>query len=264
MKKIALFDIDGTLTRPDGSTSIAVIRAVNQAALQGNKIVLASGRPTFGMLELAKNFNLDKTDGYIISYNGCAIYHVPSATYLVEHFMNSETLALLAAAVEEYPEISPIYYSNEQIVTTRRNAATDFEGHLNNAPVYIFDTYPPLTPKVIWAGAAEDLDKIEAKVRRQFAGISTIARSLPCFIEFTPLGIDKSSALTELCELLKHPISATFACGDGGNDKTMIALAGVGVAMGNAREEVKAVADFIAPDNSEDGVIIAIEKFLLN
>jgi hydroxymethylpyrimidine pyrophosphatase-like HAD family hydrolase len=44
----------------------------------------------------------------------------------------------------------------------------------------------------------------------------------------------------------------------------MIALAGVGVAMGNAREEVKAVADFIAPDNSEDGVIIAIEKFLLN
>ena len=263
IKKIALFDIDGTLTRPDGTTSLAVLRAVNQAALHGNKVVLASGRPTFGMLELAKNFNLDKNDGYIISYNGCAIYHVPTGKYLLEHFMSQETVAKLALAIEAFPELSPIYYSNEQIVTTKMNDGVRFEGKLNNAPVYEMDDYPPLTPKVIWAGEPAALDKVELFTREHFSEECTIARSLPCFIEFTPLGIDKSSALEELCELLKHPLSETFACGDGGNDTTMIALAGIGVAMGNARDEVKAVADFIAPDNSEDGVIVAIEKFLL-
>ena len=58
-------------------------------------------------------------------------------------------------------------------------------------------------------------------------------------------------------------LKETFACGDGGNDKTMIERAGVGVAMANGRDEVKAVADFIAPANSEDGVVVAIEKFLI-
>ncbi len=262
-KKIALFDIDGTLTRPDGTTSIMVLRALNQAALAGNKVVLASGRPTFGMLELAKDINLDKTDGYIISYNGCAIYHVPSGKYLVEHFLQNSVVARLADALEEFPEVSPIYYSNEQIVTTKMNEAVAFEGKLNNSHVYLFDTFPPLTPKVIWASEPEVLDKIEPLARKMFQQDCTIARSLPCFIEFTPPGIDKSSALRELCELLHHPLSQTFACGDGGNDKTMLQVAAIGVAMGNARDEVKAVADFIAPDNAVDGVVVAIEKFLL-
>ena len=54
MQKMAFFDIDGTLTRPDGSIAPAVIAAVKAAAKKGVKIVLASGRPTFGMLELAR------------------------------------------------------------------------------------------------------------------------------------------------------------------------------------------------------------------
>lgn len=263
MIKLAFFDIDGTLTKEDGSISQVVIDKIKQVASHGVKIILASGRPTFGMLELAKTFGLEQNDGYIVSYNGCGIYHVPSGKYMSEHLLSSDTIAALDSAVNEYSDISPIYYSNEQIITTRRNEFVDFEAKLNNSVAYVLDSYPMLTPKVIWAASSERLDQIELTARSLFADRCTIARSLPCFLEFTPLGVDKAFALEELCHKLGFSPKETFACGDGGNDKTMIERAGIGVAMANGRDEVKAVADFIAPANSEDGVIVAIDNFLI-
>lgn len=263
MQKMAFFDIDGTLTRPDGSIAPAVISAVKAAADKGVKIVLASGRPTFGMLELAKLFGLDKNDGYIISYNGCGIYHVPTEKYLVQHYVDKDILLMLDAEIRNYPHLSPIFYDNEQILTTKRNYHVDFEAELNNSVAYERDYYPIGSPKLIWAGEPGELDPIEAEIQQKFSAYCTIARSLPCFLEFTPLGIDKGAAIQEICTLLNHPIAATFAFGDGNNDKTMLQAAGVGVAMENGRAEVKAIADYIAPSNQVDGVIVAIEKFLL-
>lgn len=263
MQKMAFFDIDGTLTRPDGSIASAVISAVKAAADKGVKIVLASGRPTFGMLELAKLFGLDKNDGYIISYNGCGIYHVPTEKYLVQHYVNKDILLMLDAEIKNYPKLSPIFYDNEQILTTRRNYHVDFEAELNHSLAYERDYYPDGSPKLIWAGEPSELDRIEAAIQQKFSSYCTIARSLPCFLEFTPFGIDKGAAIQEICTLLNHPIAATVAFGDGNNDKAMLQTAGVGVAMENGRAEVKAIADYIAPSNQVDGVIMAIEKFLL-
>jgi len=263
MQKMAFFDIDGTLTRPDGSIAPAVIAAVKAAAKNGVKIVLASGRPTFGMLELARTFGLDENDGYVISYNGCGIYHVPTGKYLVQHYVKKETLLLLDAEIQRYPNISPIFYDNEQILTTKRNYYVDFEAELNNSLAYERDYYPDGSPKLIWAAEGSELDLIETQIQQKFNTHCTIARSLPCFLEFTPLGIDKGAAIQEICTLLNHPIAATVAFGDGNNDKTMLQMAGVGVAMENGRAEVKAIADYIAPSNQQDGVIVAIKKFLL-
>lgn len=263
-KKMAFFDIDGTLTRPDGEISQAVIDAIKQAAQNDVKIVLASGRPTFGMLELAKIFNLDQSDGYIISYNGCGIYHVPSGKYLAQHFVQRDVLLRLDQELHKYPEISPIFYDNEQILTTKRNYYVDFEAELNNSVAFERDFYPEGSPKLIWAGEPTALDKIEPVMQEQFAKYCTIARSLPCFLEFTPRGIDKGAAIAEICRLLDHPLADTFAFGDGNNDRAMLEVAGVGIAMENGRDELKAIADFIAPSNKIDGVIVAIEKFLLD
>lgn len=263
MQKMAFFDIDGTLTRSDGSISPAVISAVKSAADKGVKIVLASGRPTFGMLELAKLFALDQNDGYIISYNGCGIYHVPTEKYLVQHYVSKDVLLQLGSEIRNYPNLSPIFYDNEQILTTKRNYHVDFEAELNNSVAYERDYYPDGSPKLIWAGEASELDQIEADIQQKFGAYCTIARSLPCFLEFTPLGIDKGAAIQELCGLLNHPVEATVAFGDGNNDRTMLQKAGIGVAMENGRAEVKAIADYIAPSNDVDGVVVAIEKFLL-
>lgn len=262
--KIAFFDIDGTLTRPDGSISQAVIDAVKSAAHNGVRVVLASGRPTFGMLSLAETFDLHNSDGYIISYNGCAIFHVPNASYLSMHSLAHDTLTMIDDELQNYPHISPIFYANEQILTTKRNSFVDFEGELNKATVYEVNEYPKQgSPKLIWAGEPSELDKIETTVVAKFGHLCTIARSLSCFLEFTPLGIDKGAAVNELCQLLSHPIEHTVAFGDGNNDRAMLEASGISIAMENGRSELKAIADFIAPSNENDGVIVAIEKFLL-
>lgn len=263
--KIAFFDIDGTLTRPDGSISDAVINSVQAAAQNGVRVVLASGRPTFGMLALAKTFGLHTNDGYIISYNGCGIYHVANQSYLSLHSLSHTTLTTLASELANYPQLSPIFYANEQILTTKRNTFVDFEGELNKARVLEVAEHPKNgSPKLIWAGEPSELDKIESAIVARFAHLCTIARSLPCFLEFTPLGIDKGAAVNELCQLLAHPIEHTVAFGDGNNDRAMLEASGVGVAMENGRDELKAIADFIAPSNEVDGVILAIEKFLMS
>lgn len=263
--KIAFFDIDGTLTRPDGSISPAVIDAVQNVANNGVRVVLASGRPTFGMLPLAEIFGLQNNDGYIISYNGCAIYHVPSKKYLSMHSLSHETLLTLAVELKKYPNISPIFYANEQILTTKFNQFVEFEGELNKTQVFEVNEYPQEgSPKVIWAGEPTELEQIENSIKAKFSHLCTIARSLPCFLEFTPLGIDKGSAVNELCILLQHAISNTVAFGDGNNDRAMLEAAGIGVAMENGSAQLKAIADFIAPSNEVDGVIVAIDKFLAN
>ena len=89
--------------------------------------------------------------------------------------------------------------------------------------------------------------------------------SSPFFIEAVPLGVAKDRSLAALLERMGLTRENLMACGDGLNDRSMISYAGVGVAMQNAEDAVKAVADYVtAADNNHDGVAEAIEKFILN
>ena len=88
--------------------------------------------------------------------------------------------------------------------------------------------------------------------------------SSPFFIEAVPLGVAKDSSLAALLERMGLTRDNLMACGDGLNDCSMIAYAGVGVAMQNAEQPVKDAAVYVtAADNNHDGVAEAVEKFIL-
>ena len=100
--------------------------------------------------------------------------------------------------------------------------------------------------------------------RKQFDGRIDLYPSSPFFIEAVPLGVAKDGSLAALLEHMGLGRENLMACGDGLNDRSMIEYAGVGVAMQNAEEPVKAVADYVtAADNDHDGVAEAVEKFIL-
>lgn len=84
------------------------------------------------------------------------------------------------------------------------------------------------------------------------------------FLELVPLGIDKARSIAVLSEKLGITREEVAAMGDGYNDLSMIKYAGLGIAMNNAQEPVKAAADYIAPSNDEDGVAIAVERYFLH
>jgi hypothetical protein len=101
-------------------------------------------------------------------------------------------------------------------------------------------------------------------MRQRFESRMEIVRSHAKFVEGNPLGVSKGDALGRLADHLRIPQKQVMAIGDQGNDVSMIAWAGVGVAMGNGSRAAKAVADWIAPPFSENGAAVAIERFILS
>ena len=94
--------------------------------------------------------------------------------------------------------------------------------------------------------------------------IASVSSALDNNIELNQFGCDKGDGLKHLAKCLGLTMDEVMACGDAGNDTMMIKAAGTGVVMGNGREELKAIADFVTKTNDEDGVAYAIEKLVLN
>ena len=88
-------------------------------------------------------------------------------------------------------------------------------------------------------------------------------KSAPFFLEFTNKEVDKGLGLKKLGEYLNIKSDEMIACGDAGNDVSMVKYAGLGVAMENATEDVKKVANYITSTNDEDGIVKVIQKFIL-
>ena len=107
--------------------------------------------------------------------------------------------------------------------------------------------------------------ELEKELAGQYEGILSIYRSEPFFIEAMPLGVDKAASLERLFEKIGVDRADTIACGDGFNDMSMIQYAGVGVAMANAQEAVKNVADVITEKtNDEDGLLEVLDRFFMD
>lgn len=87
--------------------------------------------------------------------------------------------------------------------------------------------------------------------------------SNPAFLELFSGKVSKRIAMQRLAEALSVSAEQTVAVGDGLNDIPMLEFAGLGIAMGNASSEVKAIADEVVGDNDSDGVATAIERFIL-
>ena len=108
-------------------------------------------------------------------------------------------------------------------------------------------------------------DEVCAEGKKRFEGQIDLYPSSPFFIEAVPLGVAKDVSLGALLEKMGLTRENLMACGDGLNDRSMLAFAGTGVAMRNAEDAVKAVAsDVTTADNNHDGVAEAIEKFILD
>ena len=89
-------------------------------------------------------------------------------------------------------------------------------------------------------------------------------KSRPVLLELMPKGVDKGNGIAVLADLLGIEASEVMSLGDEANDAAMIEYAGIGVAMGNATDEIKAMAQYITKTNEEHGVAHAIQKFVLN
>ena len=266
--KVLALDLDGTLTNDQKIVTPRTRAALDAAIAQGVTVVLASGRPTAGILPLAKDLGLDQKGGCILSYNGGKIADCATGETLYEKTLDPAVVPELCAFAAAQ-DVAVLTYNSEGIVCERdKDEWANKECFTTKLPMIHVDDLAsyvdyPICKMLITLDPARR-DEVCAAGKQQFAGRIDLYPSSPFFIEAVPLGVAKDGSLAALMECMGLTRDNLMACGDGLNDRSMIEYAGVGVAMQNAEEPVKAAADYVtAADNNHDGVAEAVEKFIL-
>ncbi len=266
--KLLVLDVDGTLLNDNKEISPRTRAALLKVQQMGVHIVLASGRPTGGVLPLAEALELNHYGGYILSYNGGQIINAQTGELLYEKRINPEMLAYLDKKAKKNNFAIFTYHKDYLLTDSPNNIYVCQEAKLNNMRIVAVDNFPDAVDfspcKCVLASDDETgLVGLESHWKKRLDGVLDVFRSEDYFLEVVPQFINKGNTLAVLMEKLKITTEEVVAIGDGVADVSMLQLAGTGVAMGNARDSVKACADFITLPNSMDGVAVAVEKAIL-
>lgn len=267
--KLLVLDVDGTLLNNDKQISPRTLAALLKVQQMGVHIVLASGRPTYGILPLAKTLELGHYGGYILSYNGAQIIDARNGEVLFEKRINPEMLPYLEKKALKN-DFSLFTYTEDRLVTNRQeNEHIRREAALNNMKLIeepefsiAVDFFP--CKCMLVSDDEQALVGLEEHWKKRLSGVLDVFRSEPYFLEVVPCGVDKANTLGLLLTMLGVDAEEVIAIGDGVCDYSMIQMAGLGIAMGNAADSVKVCADVVTASNEEDGVALAVEKAILS
>lgn len=263
-RAIAL-DLDGTLTNHDKVVTPRTRQALLQAESKGAIIILASGRPTYGIVPVAECLELEKRGGYILSYNGGNIVNAKTGEKLFSQFLPDAVIPILYKYAKEKNHALLGYAGNEIITEMPEDQYVKEESRINKMNIRkvdnLLDALEPHPTKLLMTGDPTDMIKAEEELVEILGEKMDIFRSAPFFLELVPKGIDKAQSLLRLLSKINLTPADLMAFGDGYNDLSMLKLAGVGVAMANAAPEVRADADYVTLSNEEDGVAEALLHF---
>jgi Cof subfamily protein (haloacid dehalogenase superfamily) len=268
MYKLVAIDMDGTLLNSDHALTPRLISAVHEATQKGVHVVLASGRPTAGMLLTINELGLTSDDHYMLAYNGSLSLKVASQNVLRSRLLTAQDAVELQQLALQLGVNTHAFCTTNGLITPKHNKYAERESSVNNVPIKVLD-YQQLSPqqaiiKVLLTGEPEHLDSVIDEIPKALYERYTIVRSAGIFLEFMHKGSGKGSAVQALTESLGLSREQVICIGDQGNDISMLEYAGLGVAMGNADREVKAIANYTTSDNDQYGVAQVLEKFILN
>lgn len=266
--KVLVLDIDGTLTNSEKKITENTKNSIIHIMEEGHIVMLASGRPTPGMRRYAKELELEKYGGYLLSFNGGKIINCKSGEIVFQKTIPPVILpGLYKFAIENDCGLMT-YLADTIILGTRSDEYVELESRINGMPIKkaanLLSFVDFEMNKCLMTAPIEKAPGFVDRLNEVYGNIVSVYRSEPFFIEIMPKGIDKASSLEKMLSAVGIKRENAICCGDGFNDMTMIKYAGVGVAMANAQEKVKQAADYVTASNDEDGIVEVIHKFILN
>lgn len=275
--KLVALDLDGTLFDNSSRISKRNLTAIRSITDKGIHVVISTGRPFEGI-----PFDQIKGTGinYAITANGSGIYEISTGKCLYENAMDEELVTpilnfLLTRDIHMDAFIGGKGYTPVQCVETAqkltvpssiKNYIITTRTRLDNILQYIHENQLKVQKMTLNFYPAADGTLIDRETVRKFL-VSNPSITTVCGgynnLEFTRADANKGVGLRKLAEILGVNPDATMAIGDTENDLAIIEAAGIGVAMGNATDAVKARADYVTTTNTKDGVAAAIEHFIL-
>ena len=268
MIKLVAIDLDGTLLNREHGISDENKEAIKKAKEQGVKVVLCTGRPLLGMISYLEELNLRESGDYGITYNGGLVQRTNTGEVLSKKTLTkSETeeifeLSKMINVPCNFIDLEKIYEppypkGRDSLYPTVMTA-------LPYVPIAMEEVPEDISiNKTVFCYAQTALDEAIKNIPDYFYEKYTIMKSRPILLELMPKSVDKGRGIAVLADLLGFKASEVMALGDEANDAAMIEYAGMGVAMGNATDEIKSMAQYITKTNEEHGVAHAIEKFVL-
>lgn len=275
--KLVALDLDGTLFDNSSHISERNLTAIRSITDKGIHVVISTGRPFEGI-----PFDQIKGTGinYAITANGSGIYEISTGKCLYENAMDEELVTpilnfLLTRDIHMDAFIGGKGYTPVQCVETAqkltvpssiKNYIITTRTRLDNILRFIHENQLKVQKMTLNFYPAADGTLIDRETVRKFL-VSNPSITTVCGgynnLEFTRADANKGVGLRKLAEILGVNPDATMAIGDTENDLAIIEAAGIGVAMGNATDAVKARADYVTTTNTKDGVAAAIEHFIL-
>ena len=265
--RVIIMDIDGTLTDSNKKIMPKTKEVLLKAQEQGTLLILASGRPTMGLMKYAKELQMDKYHGLLVSHNGARVVDCQTQEVLFEQTMSKVESVAVLEHLKKFNRLRPIIDKDEfMYVNDIQDAYIDYHGPFNVLEyeskgngyslcevhdLASFVDFPLY--KILTAADPEYLQTHYQKMMEPFSNLNCMFTG-PFYFEYTAQGIDKAYALD--CVLRKKGYSPKemIAFGDGPNDVSMLKYVGMGVAMENAMPEALQAADIITLSNNEEGI----------
>ncbi len=270
--KMVGLDMDGTLLTSQKTITEYTKNVLMEAMAQGCYVLLATGRPVSAIPKELLYFPGMK---YAVTSNGARIFNVETGECIYECLLSVDKACTALEILADYDDLQEAFVDG--VGYTKKACLDEVERYVSTSAGVLYmrstrNAVESVIEKIKDIG--QSLDKIQGifiSMEEKEAALQRISQipevvitsALGNNLEVNAVGADKGLGLLKLGELLGISREEIMACGDGTNDCSMITAAGVGVAMGNAPDEVKNIADYVTLTNDEDGVAKAIEKFVL-
>lgn len=264
--RVIVMDVDGTLTNNEKKITKKTKETLIKAQELGIILILASGRPTTGLNGLAKELEMDKYQGLLVSYNGSQVVDCATSEVLFNQPLTVKEVKTILNHIKKL-DITPMIDDGKHIYVENIDGfKVEYESKGGNFILKQVDDLEAFvdfkTNKILTSGDPEYLKEIFDEMKNPFIDELNCMFTAPFYVEYTAKGIDKANALDTILKPLGYTKDQIIAFGDGQNDASMVAYAGIGVAMENAVDELKEIADFITLSNEEDGIAYALNKYI--
>ena len=262
--ELVALDLDSTLLASDGSLPARNVEAIVRVQAQGVGVILATGKTPLAAVDLIAQLGLTLPGVFSQGLIVCEADGTILREIVLDYDLVNDVLAYLERLGLPY-----IGYNRDGLLTPEQDRYNDNINVLYGEPVpYVMGSMAGRAAELhinkLLVGDKVDLPARCIELQRRFGQEATIFHAVPEYVDFIPSGTSKGAGVRWLLKRLGIAPQAMLAMGDSVNDIEMLQMAGIGVAVGNARTELKMVADYVVGSNDDAGVAEALERFVLN
>ena len=260
--ELVAIDLDGTLLNDAKRVSDRTALALRDLPRRGVKVVIASARPPRSVRQI---YQLLKLDTLTVNYNGALIWDEPNRRAVYHQPLPGNLVAEIVDLARDY--FDDVGVSCE-VLDRWYTDAVDDKHVTETGRLFKPDVVAPLdtfvrqdTTKLMLSADPAVIAKLEPLLVKTFGDRVLIIQTDDDLLQVAHPAAGKSSAVRRVADHYGVPAARVMAIGDAPNDVGMLQFAGVAVAMDNAKPVVKAVADWVAPSNNDQGVHAALVRF---